>query len=142
MKRERNVEQGQIQRAAKASMDPKGELAKGDELRGKGQMNSRKKARERAKGLVEQMTVEEMVSQLKFDAPAIERLNIAAYNWWNEGLHGVARAGTATVFPQAIAMAASWNRALLFRMGEAVALEARAKYNASRAHGDRDIYKG
>ncbi len=105
-------------------------------------MINREKARERAKGLVEQMTVEEMVSQLKFDAPAIERLNIPVYNWWNEGLHGVARAGTATVFPQAIAMAASWNRALLFRMGEAVALEARAKYNASRAHGDRDIYKG
>lgn len=70
-------------------------------------MRDRKKARERAEALVSQMTVDEMASQLKFDAPAIERLGIPAYNWWNEGLHGVARAGTATVFPQAIAMAGS-----------------------------------
>lgn len=73
-------------------------------------MRDRKKARERAEALVSQMTVDEMASQLKFDAPAIERLGIPAYNWWNEGLHGVARAGTATVFPQAIAMAAAWYR--------------------------------
>ena len=72
-------------------------------------MRDRKKARERAEALVSQMTVDEMASQLKFDAPAIERLGIPAYNWWNEGLHGVARAGTATVFPQAIAMAAAWD---------------------------------
>ena len=58
-------------------------------------MRDRKKARERAEALVSQMTVDEMASQLKFDAPAIERLGIPAYNWWNEGLHGVARAGTA-----------------------------------------------
>ena len=70
-------------------------------------MRDRKKARERAEALVSQMTVDEMASQLKFDAPAIERLGIPEYNWWNEGLHGVARAGTATVLPQAIAMAAA-----------------------------------
>ena len=75
-------------------------------------MRDRKKARERAEALVSQMTVDEMASQLKFDAPAIERLGIPAYNWWNEGLHGVARAGTATVFPQAIAMAAAWARCI------------------------------
>ena len=76
-------------------------------------MRDRKKARERAEALVSQMTVDEMASQLKFDAPAIERLGIPAYNWWNEGLHGVARAGTATVFPQAIAMAAAWDTDLM-----------------------------
>ena len=56
--------------------------------------------RKQAEALVAQMTVEEAASQLKYDAPAIERLGIPAYNWWNEALHGVARAGTATVFPQ------------------------------------------
>lgn len=60
----------------------------------------RKEAKKRAQKLVDRMTIEEMTSQLKFDAEAIPRLNIPAYNWWNEALHGVARAGTATVFPQ------------------------------------------
>lgn len=64
-------------------------------------MRDRETARKRAEALVEQMTTDEMASQLRYDAPAIERLDIPAYNWWNEGLHGVARAGTATVFPQA-----------------------------------------
>ena len=63
---------------------------------------NRELASKKAAELVEQMTIEEMASQLKFDAPAIERLGIPAYNWWNEGLHGVARCGTATMFPQAI----------------------------------------
>ena len=67
---------------------------------------------ERARELVSKMTLAEKLSQLKYDAPAIERLGIPAYNWWNEGLHGVARAGTATVFPQAIAMAASFDTEL------------------------------
>ena len=70
---------------------------------------NRKEAEERAVHLVDQMTVEEMASQLRYDAPAIERLHIPAYNWWNEALHGVARAGTATVFPQAIALAAMFD---------------------------------
>ena len=65
---------------------------------------NRKEARERAEALVNQMSVEEMASQLRFDAPAIEDLGIPSYNWWNETLHGVARAGTATMFPQAIAL--------------------------------------
>ncbi len=67
---------------------------------------NREKARELATALVDKMTLEEMASQLRFDAPAIDRLGVAEYNWWSEGLHGVARAGSATVFPQAIGMAA------------------------------------
>lgn len=66
-------------------------------------------AEERAKDLVSHMTLEEKAAQLKYDAPAIERLNIPFYNWWNEALHGVARGGTATVFPQAIALAAMFD---------------------------------
>ena len=90
---------------------------------------AREKARERAKELVEQMTIDEVISQLSYNAPAIDRLGIQEYNWWNEGLHGVARAGTATIFPQAIGMAATWNEKILKEVGEAVATEARAKYN-------------
>ena len=105
-------------------------------------MRDRKKARERAEALVSQMTVDEMASQLIFDAPAIERLGIPEYNWWNEGLHGVARAGTATVFPQAIGMAAAWDTDLMKAEASVISEEARAKYNESTKHGDRDIYKG
>ena len=88
------------------------------------------------------MTVEERAGQLRFDAPAIERLGIPAYNWWNEALHGVARGGTATVFPQAIGMAAMFDDELLEQIADAIATEARAKYNALSAEGDRDIYHG
>lgn len=102
----------------------------------------RESAVRRATELVEQMTVEEMASQLRFDAPAIERLGIPEYNWWNEGLHGVARAGTATMFPQAIGLGASFDEELLREIGEAIAVEARAKYNEAVKDGDRDIYKG
>lgn len=103
---------------------------------------NRKEAEERAVHLVDQMTVKEMASQLRYDAPAIERLHIPAYNWWSEGLHGVARAGTATVFPQAIGLAATFDPVLIEKIGDTIATEARAKYNAASAHGDRDIYKG
>lgn len=103
---------------------------------------NREEAKQRAIELVEKMTVEELAGQLKFDAPAIERLDIPEYNWWNEGLHGVARAGTATVFPQAIGMGATFDDELLKEVGDAVATEARAKYNVQSAEGDRDIYKG
>lgn len=103
---------------------------------------NRKEAEERAVHLVDQMTVEEMASQLRYDAPAIERLHIPTYNWWSEGLHGVARAGTATVFPQAIGLAATFDPVLIEKIGDTIATEARAKYNAASAHGDRDIYKG
>jgi len=105
-------------------------------------MRSREEAEGKAKKLVSQMTLEEMASQLKYDAPAIERLDIPAYNWWNEGLHGVARAGTATMFPQAIAMAATFDDELLQKVADTAATEARAKYNAYSEEGDRGIYKG
>ena len=103
---------------------------------------NRAEARKKAEALVEQMTVEELASQLRFDAPAIERLGIPEYNWWNEGLHGVARAGVATVFPQAIGMGASFDEELLKEIGDVISTEARAKYNVQSACGDRDIYKG
>ncbi len=88
------------------------------------------------------MTVEERASQLRYDAPAIERLGVPAYNWWGEALHGVARAGAATSFPQAIGMAAAFDTALLRKAGDVAATEGRAKYNAYSAENDRDIYKG
>ena len=73
--------------------------------------------RERARELVKQMTLEEKVAQMQNQSPAIERLGIKAYNWWNEALHGVARAGTATVFPQAIGMAATFDEDLMEKWG-------------------------
>lgn len=103
---------------------------------------ARASARERAIELVNQMTVEERASQLRYDAPAIERLGIPAYNWWGEALHGVARAGVATSFPQAIGMAATFDTELIHRAGDVAATEGRAKYNALSAENDRDIYKG
>lgn len=103
---------------------------------------NRQEAERRAAKLAEQMSVEELASQLRFDADEIERLDIPEYNWWNEGLHGVARAGTATVFPQAIGLGATFDTELLQRIGEAVSTEARAKYNENEKHEDRDIYKG
>ena len=103
---------------------------------------TREEAKKKAHALVAQMTLEEKASQLRYDAPAIDRLGIPAYNWWNEALHGVARAGTATSFPQAIGMAAMFDDALLEQLGDVAATEGRAKYNALSAEGDRDIYKG
>ncbi len=105
-------------------------------------MRDRKEAEEKAKKLVGQMTLEEKASQLKYDAPAIRSLNVPAYNWWNEGLHGVARAGTATMFPQAIGLAAMFDEELLSQVADVVATEARGKYNAYAREDDRDIYKG
>ena len=103
---------------------------------------NRTKAIEKAEELVAQMSVEEAAGQLRYDAPAIPRLNIPAYNWWCEALHGVARAGVATSFPQVIGMAASFDPDLIERLGDIAATEGRAKYNTYSAHGDRDIYKG
>lgn len=103
---------------------------------------ARAQARERARELVGRMTVEERASQLRYDAPAIERLHVPAYNWWGEALHGVARAGTATSFPQAIGMAATFDTELIHKAGDVAATEGRAKYNAFSAENDRDIYKG
>lgn len=88
------------------------------------------------------MTLEEAAGQLIFRAPAIERLGVPAYDWWNEALHGVARAGMATMFPQAIGLAATFDPELIERLGDVAATEGRAKYNAASRHGDTDIYKG
>ena len=97
---------------------------------------------ERVDDLISRMTLKEKVGQLVYNAPAIERLGIPEYNWWNECLHGVARNGRATVFPQAIGMAATWDTDLLQRIGDAIGTEARAKYNVNSAHGRRNIYQG
>ena len=106
-------------------------------------MNMRRtEARKLAKKLVGKMTLEERASQLKYNAPAIDRLGIPAYNWWNEALHGVARAGTATVFPQAIGLAAIFDTDFHRGVAEVIATEGRAKYNARSSMEDRDIYKG
>lgn len=102
----------------------------------------RAQARKKAEALVAKMTIEERAGQLKYDAPAIERLGIPTYNWWNEALHGVARAGTATVFPQAIGCAAMFDEEGMEKIADVIATEGRAKYNAFSAEDDRDIYKG
>lgn len=95
-----------------------------------------------ARELVDKMTLEEKASQLNFDAPAIPRLGIPRYHWWNEALHGLARAGTATMFPQSIALAAMFDSEEMGKIGDIISTEARAKYNAYSSEDDRDIYKG
>lgn len=80
-------------------------------------MRDRKKAQALAHELVSKMTIEERASQLKFDAPPVERLGVPAYNWWNEALHGVARAGTATMFPQPVAMASMFDPEMIRKIG-------------------------
>ena len=99
-------------------------------------------AREKAKKLVSQMTLMEKAAQLRYDAAPVERLGVPAYNYWNEALHGVARAGTATMFPLAIGMAAAFDEDAMERVGDIIATEGRAKYNEYSRHNDRDIYKG
>ena len=103
---------------------------------------NREEARKKATELVSKMTLEEKASQLRYVAPAIKRLGIPAYNWWNEALHGVARAGQATVFPQAIGLGATFDTELLGAIADTAATEGRAKYNAYSKEEDRDIYKG
>ncbi len=105
-------------------------------------MYRKEECKKRARELVAKMTLEEKASQLTYNSPAIERLSIPAYNWWNEALHGVARAGTATSFPQAIGLAAMFDDEFLEKIADAIAKEGRAKYNESTKHEDRDIYKG
>ncbi|MBQ4626409.1 MAG: glycoside hydrolase family 3 C-terminal domain-containing protein [Clostridia bacterium] len=99
-------------------------------------------AKENAKKLVAQMTAEEKMSQLLYNSPAIERLGIKEYNWWNEGAHGVARAGTATVFPHTIAMAATFDPELVESIADVISTEGRAKYNKHVKYDDYDIFKG
>lgn len=97
---------------------------------------------DRLKDLISRMTLDEKISQMQYDAPAIERLGIPAYNWWNECLHGVGRAGLATVFPQAIGMAASWNDTLMHQVATTISDEARAKHNQFLKTDKRGIYEG
>jgi beta-glucosidase len=97
---------------------------------------------QRVDDLVRHMTLAEKVSQMQSDAPAIPRLHIAQYDWWNEGLHGVARSGYATVFPQAIGMAATWDTRLIQNVADTISTEARAKYNEAQRHDNRSIFYG
>jgi beta-glucosidase len=96
----------------------------------------------RAADLVSRLTLEEKISQMVHPAAGVERLGIPEYNWWNECLHGVARAGVATVFPQAIGLAATWDTALMGRVAEAISDEARAKHHEFVRRGVRQIYTG
>jgi beta-glucosidase len=97
---------------------------------------------ERVNDLVSRMTLQEKADQLLYTAPAIPHLGIPAYTWWNEALHGVARAGYATVFPQSITIANSWDEALLLNVANAISDEARAKYHEFQRRGKTDIYQG
>ncbi len=97
---------------------------------------------QRAADLVSRMTLTEKVSQMQNDAAAIPRLGVLEYNWWNEGLHGVARAGLSTVFPQAIGLAATWATGLMQRVATAISTEARAKFHDAQRRGDRSLYHG
>ncbi|WP_109829873.1 glycoside hydrolase family 3 C-terminal domain-containing protein [Reichenbachiella versicolor] len=105
-------------------------------------LDTSKPYKDRATALVSEMTLEEKISQMVDQSMSIERLNIPEYNWWNEALHGVARNGRATVFPQAIAFGASFDPELIEKVGNAISDEARAKFNASLAIGNRNRYAG
>ena len=97
---------------------------------------------ERVNDLTSRMTIKEKADQLLYTAPAVPRLGIPAYNWWNEALHGVARAGFATVFPQSITIANSWDEGLMFNVASAISDEARAKYHEFQRRGKTGIYQG
>ncbi len=97
---------------------------------------------ERLKDLISRITLKEKADQLLYTAPAIPRLGIPSYNWWNEALHGVARAGYATVFPQSITIANSWDESLMFNVASAISDEARAKYHEFQRRGKTGIYQG
>ena len=97
---------------------------------------------QRVNDLVSRMTLEEKVSQMMNGAAAIPHLDVPEYEWWNEALHGVARAGYATVFPQAIGLASTWDTDLMFRVADVISTEARAKHNEFDRKGDHGRYKG
>ena len=97
---------------------------------------------DRVDNLIAQMTIKEKVSQVIYEADSIGRLGIPKYNWWNECLHGVARSGLATVFPQAIGMAATWDTANMLSISTAISDEARAKYHHFIKQNKREIYQG
>lgn len=97
---------------------------------------------QRVDDLVDRMSLSEKISQMQNKAPSIPRLHIAEYDWWNEGLHGVARSGYATVFPQAIGLAATWDTSLIYRVADTISNEARAKYNEAQRNDNHSIYYG
>jgi len=97
---------------------------------------------ERARDLVSRMSLDEKILQMQYTSPEIVRLGIPSYNWWSEALHGVARSGYATVFPQAIGMAATWDQALVHQEGETIATEGRAKFNQAQREGNHAIFYG
>ncbi len=105
-------------------------------------LNTELSTEERVDDLINRMTLEEKVQQLLDEAPAIERLGVPQYNWWNEALHGVARAGLATTYPQAIGLAATWNEELIFEMATAISDEARAKHHEYTRNDKRLRYQG
>ena len=96
----------------------------------------------RVEDLVSRMTVAEKVLQMQRTAPEIPRLGVPSYDWWSEALHGVSRSGYATVFPQAIGMAATWDFNLIHAMGETIATEGRARYNQAQREGNHNIFFG
>ena len=97
---------------------------------------------ERARKIISVMTLEEKISQMVNDAVAIPRLGIPEYNWWNECLHGLARAGKATVFPQSIGLGATFDTDLVYRIADAISDEARAFYIHASKRGNRGLYTG
>ncbi len=105
-------------------------------------LNTNLPIEERVDLLVSQMTIQEKIDQMVYTAKAIDRLKVPEYNWWNESLHGVARAGYATVFPQSITIAGSWDTDLMFRVATAISDEARAKHHEFVRRGKRGIYQG
>ena len=104
--------------------------------------NSNLCTQERVENLLSEMTIQEKIDQMRYQSPAIDRLGIPEYNWWNECLHGVARAGYATVFPQSITIAASWDTDLIHSVATAISDEARAKHHEFARRGLRKIYQG
>ncbi|HPD18696.1 MAG TPA: glycoside hydrolase family 3 N-terminal domain-containing protein, partial [Candidatus Goldiibacteriota bacterium] len=104
--------------------------------------NSRLPFEERVNDLVNHLSMEEKISQMTQNSPAIDRLGIPGYDWWNEALHGVARAGIATVFPQAIGLAASFDSKLMLKIAKAISDEARAKHHKALRGGIRQRYFG
>jgi beta-glucosidase len=105
-------------------------------------MDTRRSFEDRAADLVAHMTLDEKISQLQNDAAAIPRLNVPAYEWWNEALHGVARAGLATVFPQAIGLSATFDPKLMHEIATAISDEARAKHQEAERRGQHARYQG
>ncbi len=104
--------------------------------------NTNLSTQERVESLLSEMTLQEKIAQMRYQAPGIDRLGISAYNWWNECLHGVARAGYATVFPQSISIAASWDTELIHQVANAISDEARAKHHEFLRRGMHGIYQG